>query len=151
MTQIIVQPDKEMAPPSWLAIGFTCDSDCTPEAVGALAYATLKQMLPMLERLEHWDVDYMTKPRLTKAKVQGNREAMITAQAGLQRDRQNKIPVPQVDRGLTDWVVEVKASRPKVLTPKYQDPLGPSAGFASKDDLPADLAAGLGVPTGVNN
>lgn len=151
MTQIIVQPDKEMGAPSWLAIGFTVDSDCTPEAVGSFAYATLKEMLPILERLEGWVVDYMTKPRLHRAQVQGDREKMITAQLGQLKNAQSRPPVSVLDRGKTDWVVEVKASRPKVMTPKYQDPLGPGAGFASKEDLPPDLAAGLGVPTGVNN
>lgn len=159
MTQIIVQPDAEIGDACWMAIGFEIDSDATAEAVSSFAFQALKENLPILERLEHWIVNYSRVswikgdpcgPRLHRAQVQGDRSRMIENQQAQLKGLPTRPQISPALRGKTDWVIEVQVRRPKFQTPKYMDPLGPSAGFERTEDAPADLKEMLGV-TGSNN
>lgn len=142
MTAIYVQPDKEWFE-RWVALGFTSDWDATPTAIGHQAMETLKTYVPIGCRLNGWVVDESEKPTLRKAPVQGDREEMLAVHTGGRYAN----PGPDyrlLGQGKIDWLVLIKVRMPKVLTPKYQEPLGPDEGFERREDLPPELQRELG-------
>lgn len=170
MTAIYVQPDTEYHE-RWQFLGFTVESDCTPEQVAKAAAEALKLNIPVGERLEKWQVIWSlnnaqkrqlyamvqawadingtpmmaTYPWLRKAWIQGDREALVSGASG-------GVLLPYAGsgtRGKTDWQVGILVRRPKFQTPKYHEPLGPAEGFELRENSPASLQEGIGAETTV--